>query len=110
MTDQELLEYAAKAVGFEYASGYWLSIINDRFPNEKGSLYVRKAHDEYVEWNPLLSDADAFGLMVDLNLTEKHSFLDKLHEENTTWAPDYRKAHRRAIVRAAAEIGRNMTE
>jgi hypothetical protein len=101
MTDQELLEYAAKAVGLEDAT----------FVEESSWGWgITHKYDEYDLWNPLAKNRHAFGLMVDLNLTEKHSFLDKLHEENATWAPDYRKAHRRAIVRAAAEIGRDMTD
>jgi hypothetical protein len=87
MTDRELLELAAKASGL---------------PLEDGAFGLLDW------WNPLTDDGDALRLAVNMNLLEKHAFIDALHEENERCNGDYYSATRRAIVRAAAEIGRAM--
>jgi hypothetical protein len=104
MTDRELLELAAKAAG----------IVSDGC----GTCFDMERE---ATWNPLENDGDALRLAV------------KLHIEIDYQAPDYRPhwttvaterssfnhmasetgddpyaATRRAIVRVAAEIGRNM--
>lgn len=80
MTDRELLEMAAKAVGVEYI-GY----VNG---NQCEGLRVGKG---YI-WNPLKDDGDAFGIMVELGLrvqycdTEPHD--GRLNRLCTvTWIP-----------------------
>jgi len=50
MTDQELLTYAAKAVGIE------------------DKIFIPMSQPYGYYWNPLTNDADAFQLMVKLNL------------------------------------------
>lgn len=102
MTDRELLELAAKAGGVEL--GYWC-------PNN-GAFWC----GEY--WNPLTEDGDAFRLAVKLNV--KLVIGGKGFKDFTTWVQagmsaceeyfndDPLAATRRAIVRAAAEIGRGM--
>ena len=102
MTDRELLELAAKAAG----------IFDLRF-DAKGTAY-RNVH---IEWHPLQSDGDALRLAVKLGITvyppettEDHATATYLpngwfHEPQ---GADPHAATRRAIVRAAAEIGRNM--
>ena len=104
MTDRELLELAAKAVKYEV----W------RHPD--GSLcIVPPMHT----WNPLDDDGDAFRLMVDCDLTVCADGKNIVSTSQRDWkTPDVfitqtvasckKAAVRRAIVRAAAEIGGNM--
>ena len=105
-SDKELLEYAAKAAGVE--------LKYDTFgqgPN---------ADREYCYWNPLTNDGDAFRLMVDLKMEVSlmgdaawaMSIEDAAGDSGCSayFNDDPRKATRRAIVRAAAELGKRMTE
>lgn len=115
MTDRELLELAAKAAGIKYdqeaskpnpVSGAWfgLWLTYDREPTE----YDRR------RWNPLCDDGDALRLAVKLRLDIDH------HQSSVNvWdgyigtgrlpnGDDPYAATRRAIVRAAAEIGKAM--
>ena len=97
MNDRELLELAAKAAGepyFEHAP--------------EGGLYLSNGED----WNPLTEDGDAFRLAVRLLfeidmgrgcVAIRHSTGIKILE---AFNHDPYAATRRAIVRAAAEIGR----
>ena len=117
MTDRELLELAAKAAGIEYDSaasfstdpshkffGLWLKIDGEPYEGQRR------------RWNPLTDDGDALRLAVALEI---HVFrfyrLTTARWPNATWAIDVRDsdygdspyaATRRAIVRAAAEIGK----
>ena len=104
MTDRELLELASKACGLEEA----------------------KMRIEFNQWNPLEDDGDALRLAVKLEMQVSIGFRrinvsfhtpsnscfftggepTKIREENPE---DPYAATRRAIVRAAAEIGRSMT-
>jgi hypothetical protein len=103
MTNKELLELAAKAAGYKmhpekFVGDYWLK--------------------DGMVWNPLTDDGDALRLAVKLKMSmvlDSGGFKGK-----TTWvrAPQTEKteyhesdpyaATRRAIVRAAAEIGKAM--
>lgn len=89
MTDRELLEAAAKAAGINFA---WI--------NNDGAREARKpgVMQPYVRWNPLTDDGDAFRLAVGLRMAVD---CDDDPENSDRCA-----AIRRAIVRAAAEIGR----
>jgi hypothetical protein len=113
MTDQELLEYAGKAVG----------LVNPRYV-ENTSWGTGISHGEgdeaYVVWNPLLSDADAFRLAVELTLSvyppddsDPTAVVEDwrwdIHITEVDEDGDYPATTRRAIVRAAAEVGRDMT-
>ena len=94
MSDRELLELAAKAVGVELD----FSIRGDFPPyyvNERGG---------HSSWNPLTDDGDALRLAVKLYLWEPI----RLAHRDITDAVDFYAATRRAIVRAAAEIGKGM--
>ena len=110
MTDRELLELAAKAAGIEF---------NDkRSPTGNVALYCAGAG----WWNPLTDDGDALRLAVRLEISIMFGVhATTINCEVYDWAEDEvlidrkedgRKepyaATRRAIVRAAAEIGRNM--
>ena len=124
MSTQEqrsLLELAAKAVGF----------IDDA-TDESGTaglhrgldgVFYLTSSDGWREWTPAEDDGDALRLAVSLNLSVKHGvdiwddnqkmsayayfgdFGECFFEEHGS---DPYAATRRAIVRAAAEIGRNM--
>ena len=98
MTDRELLELAAKA------AGYWAAEFNC------------PANLPRPEWNPLTDDGDALRLAVKLEMelkvynTSAHAASAKC--ERSVCASekgDPCAATRRAIVRAAAEIGRSKT-
>lgn len=110
MTDRELLEFAAKAAG------------PDIF-GEPGLWFRRLAGSHVTGWNPLTDDGDAFRLavklrmMVDVNVcfvevVWRDSDLSEMHDLQEDWgegaADDAVKqgATRRAITRAAAEIGK----
>lgn len=100
---RELLELAAKAAGYEGWDGdlEWL----------------------WTDWNPLDNDGDALRLAVKLKLSVKHG-IDIFDESNAMSAYAYYAdvgecnfephgsdpyaATRRAIVRAAAAIGKEM--
>lgn len=107
-TERELLELAAKAAGYEGVAddhGIWLHITNHR----NGGWY----------WNPLIDDGDALRLAVKLNMDicrglrgpEITIAVLAMHGDLTVAEAlddDPYAATRRAIVRAAAEIGRQM--
>lgn len=109
-TDRELLELAAKAAGAEYEVdaddyGIWL---HSAIGGQSGA------------WDPLTDDGDALRLAGSLKINILHmSHLCKnywieagignswLAQERVSES-DVHTASRRAIVRAAAEIGRTM--
>jgi hypothetical protein len=92
MTDRELLELAAKAAGIEL--GEWCK--------ELDAFWRGKTGDGI--WNPLADDRDAFRLAVKLGI-DVFPWQNKTHDERTI---GIEAATRRAIVCAAAEIGRAM--
>ena len=105
MTDRKLLELAAKAAGIQFSelgSGA-------RYAPQPGIM------QPYVPWNPLADDSDALRLAVKLHLTVgvglsgstvtdafRNPLAVNMHDNDPC------AATRRAIVHAAAEIGRNM--
>lgn len=96
MNDQELLDLSAKAAGYKYAKngGY---IVVDGIP---------------VNWNPLADDGDALRLAVFLFRDIHFWYFDNSvsigNDLRIGCGDDPCAATRLAIVRAAAEIGRNM--
>ena len=111
MSDRELLELAAKAAGIDYKK-------DDRdWGHEDHCAFW--SYDDLctcgARWNPLLDDGDALRLAVKLRLTVEqwktneavcyNKSGDGVYED---YGNDPDAATRRAIVRAAAEIGRNM--
>lgn len=119
MSDRELLELAAKAIGYEFK--FNLANAGQLFKNE-----------EYVKfWNPIKYNDDAFVLAVKLRLqiqiNDASVVVDfpqndaGVTRESLYQYPDskcdtdynivhinHEKATRRAIVRTAAEIGRSL--
>ena len=108
MSDRELLKQAAKAAGIDYDKsvtekkyrwGLWLNIYDEPTDSTRRS------------WNPLTDDGDALRLAVKLRMcvspyeyvTNQHVFI-----EIDDAADDPYAATRRAIVRAAAQIGKEM--
>ena len=98
MTDRELLESAAKAAGMGPLS--WIE--------PDGTKIVTN-----LSWNPLEDDGDALRLAVKLGLWihigKYHVAIEGTRIEEPC-RPDALTATRRAIVRAAAEIGLNIKE
>jgi hypothetical protein len=94
MSDRELLELAAKAAGHRPwgadCEGYPIFVV--------GGLPMG--------WNPLTDDGDALRLAVRLRMTIVHWYnavdVDQVEQE---WSGNPEADVRRAIVRAAAEIG-----
>ncbi len=119
MTDRELLEAAAKACGIDGAYG----VASDDYyydGNVEGILTILPDGQSYV-WNPLTDDGDALRLAVKLGLDLEMHGCNSTHpyavafdcerniaEEEQPANGDPYAATRRAIVRAAAEIGRSM--
>ncbi len=122
MTDKELLQLAAKVSGIMIRgpATKWIAQgvteLDLLVWNDKGGDSV---------WNPLTDDGDALRLAVKLKLAIHHSFSvgsEGAFNVVTVWHPkqtseegvcikfecDIYEATRRAIVRAAAEIGKGM--
>ena len=102
MFDKELLEQATDAAGIDF-----------KVTQEK-----RQDGSVYYDWNPLTNDGDALRLAVRLGI-DSVIFIDAVGNGYTEcyagFNGTFREFHnddpyaatRRAIVRAAAEIGRN---
>ena len=109
-TDRELLEAAAKAAGLDLQHKPLFS--GDAEP---GYYDYSGGTPKWTWWNPLTDDGDAFRLAVRLNLLlmpypdDNAVRVTRLDQPDTivSWGtpPDALAATRRAIVRAAAEIG-----
>jgi hypothetical protein len=105
LTYRELLELAAMAAGLSFN------------PGVGGGLWASAGAGLMREWNPLTDDGDAFRLAVKLGLRIR--VCDDLgiafctsddvptHQASEGYGSDRYAATRRAIVRAAAAIGRS---
>ena len=103
-TDRELLELAAKAVGHRVTF------------TKSGLCAVAGDHSIGPSWNPLMDDGDAFRLAAALKISPRYydgyvigwtdggSVIAKVVE----YESDPYSSTRRAIVHAAAEIGKQM--
>ena len=118
MTDRELLELAAKAAGYVIPLSYG-------FPD---CIIISTPDRGVQKWNPLTDDGDALRLAVRLRfrveVNERSTVVYWTHDESeksvyeypdSEQGDDYNiihvgqdKATRRAIVRAAAEIGKGL--
>ena len=113
MVDQELLELAARAAGLNVkaqsvnADDRWIGLI-------VGEKHTR----EKKFWNPLTDDGDALRLAVKLGLRIEINtqvlgdtlVISEFYDNVECHNGDPYAATRRAIVRAAAEIGKTMGE
>jgi hypothetical protein len=107
MTDRELLEAAAKAAGIPHK---WIPMLGRM-------MHIIDA-GKCELWNPLTDDGDALRLAAKLGIDVMHT---NIHSPQVHAMADYDvaciedsatdpyAATRRAIVRAAAEIGRGKT-
>lgn len=121
MKDRELLEAAAKAAGFD---GF-------TFINGSGAVYAPEPRvmQPYRRWNPLEDDGDALRLAIalaakspgahfEITISKMHDgrgfstvgFRSRDNLGKTVVEPDIAAATRRAIVKAAAGIGRTMKD
>lgn len=98
MDNRELLELAAKAAGINGA--YFFETYDDLICD---GIWANDEDDCSYQWNPLTDDGDALRLAVKLRLLWDEMELFDLHFDSK--AEDPCAATRRAIVRAAAEIG-----
>ena len=122
MTDKELIELAAKAYGFGDQEGnfIWTESEYPRGSKTNGALWNYMGWCDTAQlWNPLTDDADAFRLANKVQLTVYHAELavvikhkqyswDWLGEGVNEDTGDRDASTRRAIVRAAAQIGKEM--
>ena len=121
MTDRELLELAAKAFGFGAQNvstnlHCWTASEYPKGTGKHGALWNYVGHGNTAElWNPLADDGDAFRLAVQVELTVHHwpdeicvCNINGTINESIARVGDIYAATRRAIVQAAAEIGRRM--
>jgi len=111
VSDKELLRLAAKAIGIGPVCTY-----------EKRRNCLRiGSRESYSVWKPLNDDGDAMRLAVNLGIDVNHGGSGVVAErravfnfpevgvcEGFTSSEQVYTATRRAIVRAAAEIGRSM--
>lgn len=109
MNDRELLELAAKAANI---FGQWTDYYDGDYYSEYNGatgIIVREESGNYIVWNPLTDDGDALRLAVKLGIFVVPEFNHFLALERfARQEDDDVVAHRRAIVRAAAEIGKAM--
>lgn len=111
MSDRELLEFAAKAAGIEFVS-------MDNWPHQDGCRFWREGDscDCGAAWNPLTDDGDearleaVMGFNVEWRLQQVRvsSRQGGAIESYVDHGGDKQKARRRAGVRAAAAIGKDL--
>ena len=111
MNDKELLEFAAKAAE--------LAVCDEACHDDDG-LFLGNGDGDLFRWNPLTDDGDALRLAVKLKIDIVFDFDraiavygDSYSQEEEyfyDWPKptDKNAATRRAIVRAAAEIGKSL--
>lgn len=124
MTDREMLELAAKAAELKIVGDVDKMICQP--DHRAGGYVIRNDRGGDSCWNPLTDDGDALRLAVKLGLDINQTWKVVLGDDNYPMASVHVSLHdemfvyelkefdpcaatRRAIVRAAAEIGRRMT-
>ncbi len=104
--DRELLELAAKAIGITLQ---W---------NSEADLRPRRIDDDsWTPWHSLDDDGDAMRVAIQLNMLVDPGkggchvrYLDRTPKNSVTEMGETGRAARRAITRAAAEIGKSMPQ
>jgi len=121
-SDKELLELAAKAAGIKGRMVGWTG--EEWFERTDVTGYL-EGYKPRIEWNPLTDDGNALRLAVKLKLdiwrgkhpsgeqyvaAQKiwHSNDSMYYDDGVVCGDDPYVATRRAIVRAAAEIGKTL--
>ena len=110
MTDRELLENAAKAAGV-HCKGWVMP--GGRSDGWHGMYTGSDEDGSYLRWNPLTDDGDALRLAVKLGLVVDCSrpSAGEPWKQHAIWLDELMsnaQLTRRAIVMAAAEIGRTL--
>src|SRR5690625_4114660 len=112
MNDHELLEMAAKAAGLTYVDYAGVG-----YDGRSGLMLTDEIGRQTVTWNPLTDDGDAMRLAIKMGVnlslpsSPNHVFVQVGERGSVPFALDRiggnpLSATRRAIVRAAAEMGR----
>lgn len=102
MTDKELLQLAAKAVGYKWRE----DIAEER--DKLGLISLWIVDPMKTAWNPLTNDGDALRLAVKLGIDcWREGDVICCDGARVDFGDSY-AATRRAIVRAAAKIGKDM--
>jgi hypothetical protein len=119
MTDKELLELAAKAAGYDVRwHEIWGCFVHNVPYNVNNPPTIAGQRNV---WIPLHDDGDALRLAVKLRLTIQHNYSGVYCYDNPDFCDksqsmievyendiDTYAATRKAIVRAAADIGKNV--
>ena len=116
MTDRELLEFAAKAASYQIEGEADKLVV---FPGHfSGGFSIFNDMGGSSLWNPLTDDGDALRLVVrlglrlsvanDLGVVFCTSADRETHQASEGFGADKQAATRRAIVLAAAAIGKEM--
>lgn len=122
MTDREMLELAAKAAGVGSVVWGGKYKLGDDVIDCTDISYVRSGQPPDVSdihWNPLLDDGDALRLAAKLKIDIEWQATNPFPEPRVEayqrnddgpcfCADEHEDDYRRAIVRAAAEIGRQV--
>jgi hypothetical protein len=115
-TDRELLELAAKAAGMNVFTGEWpegqdgwFFCMQHGLPGMHFAPADNRAHS-VGPWRPLTDDGDALRLAVKLRIDVEWASENVVFADNDSEPAeaDPYAATRRAIVRAAAEVGKGM--
>ena len=99
MTDKELIELAAKAAGYDEITFT---------PDRDCGVWSRNGNVKRIFWNPLTDDGDALRLAVELSFIDEGDWPQVTNEIYDHCGGDWFAATRRAITRAAAQIGKEM--
>ncbi|MDG9784953.1 hypothetical protein [Metapseudomonas otitidis] len=102
MTDREMLEAAARV------AGYRLEFV----PDHNGNIRIHAwSGDICIEWNPLTDDGDRYRLLQALKMGIDFEDMSAIYTlDRCTCEESFKEDgdDARAVLRAAAEIGRNM--
>ncbi|HBO1022123.1 TPA: hypothetical protein L4E46_003930 [Pseudomonas aeruginosa] len=111
MNDRTLLELAARAAGMNIQRSRLNDPLHrDFLMNGEG---VRNPGQCSFPWNPLTDDGDALRLASSLEMDLRFigaGAIARAHFENSIWPKIKDDDYKRAIVRAAAEIGKSITQ
>lgn len=113
MNDRELLEMAAKAAGYKVRWHDLWQCHSHVGPNNTDNPPTLAGQRQI--WSPLTDDGDALRLAVDLKIDVSfawglgvNAWTPGIDPQDVHYGEDRNAATRRAIVRAAAEIAKDM--